>query len=281
MRVLFIGDARRDEFQAPLAWLRERTELLLAVNVTQAEAALPSTHIAPALVIFASARPGEFSRAEVERLHARFPLARLRSLLGSWCEGESRSGKPWPGVPRVYANQFIPGFSRWLSTFEEGSPASVDLPRTATDAEVLLATPAVTCRNQHGGALVIARRCLTFEALADACEICGLTAVWNGSPSVGEVRGAALVLWDSAGWGPFERETLERVVAATAPAPVVALLDFPRLHECEQALASGAKAVVSKPYLLNDLLWQIEYLSSSAPRSTLTGPHRRRTTKVT
>ena len=42
------------------------------------------------------------------------------------------------------------------------------------------------------------------------------------------------------------------------PAPVLALLDFPRVSDREQALSLGAAAVVSKPVAVGDLLWELE-----------------------
>jgi DNA-binding NarL/FixJ family response regulator len=46
--------------------------------------------------------------------------------------------------------------------------------------------------------------------------------------------------------------------ATISPAPVVALVDFPRLAECEEVRAAGAAVVMPKPCLLDDLLWQVK-----------------------
>jgi CheY-like chemotaxis protein len=43
-------------------------------------------------------------------------------------------------------------------------------------------------------------------------------------------------------------------------APVVALAGFPRADNVARALAAGISAVIAKPYLLDDLCWQIEQL---------------------
>ena len=50
--------------------------------------------------------PGQFSCEAIDRIRTRAPLARLVGLLGSWCEGEVRSGQPWPGTIRIYAHQW-------------------------------------------------------------------------------------------------------------------------------------------------------------------------------
>jgi len=37
-------------------------------------------------------------------------------------------------------------------------------------------------------------------------------------------------------------------------------MDFPRIDDRSRALAAGARAVVSKPFLIEDLFWQIDRL---------------------
>ena len=43
-----------------------------------------------------------------------------------------------------------------------------------------------------------------------------------------------------------------------APAPLIALLDFPRIEDVERARSAGAAAVLSKPLQLEDLFWHLE-----------------------
>jgi hypothetical protein len=58
------------------------------------------------LVVLAQSRRDQFLDSEVEELITNFPAAPVVGLLGSWCEGESRSGKPYPGVIQVYWHQW-------------------------------------------------------------------------------------------------------------------------------------------------------------------------------
>lgn len=48
------------------------------------------------------------------------------------------------------------------------------------------------------------------------------------------------------------------MTATLRPAPVIALLDFPRIEDYDRAMAAGAVAVVSKPLHLDDLFWQLD-----------------------
>ena len=66
----------------------------------------PIEEIAVDVIVVAQAYPGQFSGEALDRLARLAPLARVVVLLGSWCEGEVRSGRPWPGAIRVYWHQW-------------------------------------------------------------------------------------------------------------------------------------------------------------------------------
>ena len=93
--VWMLGDWEQAEFAAAVAYLQTSVDLSLTPSAND-----------PDLILLVASRPGRFSAAEVESLHRRAPLAKLVALLGSWCEGEVRSGHPWPGVTRIYAHQW-------------------------------------------------------------------------------------------------------------------------------------------------------------------------------
>ena len=106
LSILLIGDADRREF-------RQARDELAALG---ASGGLPASRprrpcwrgeeAAVDVIVVAQARPGEFSHAGIERLRQSAPLARVVALLGSWCEGEVRSGKPWPAAVRTYWHQW-------------------------------------------------------------------------------------------------------------------------------------------------------------------------------
>ena len=65
-------------------------------------------------------------------------------------------------------------------------------------------------------------------------------------------------IFDANDRPPYQYEQLRRIAADVRPAPVIALLSFPRPEDRDWALAAGAAAVLSKPFLLVDLLWQLD-----------------------
>ena len=94
--VLLVGDAERAEFAAIFQWLREHGETTVAPDFAAAMQELEARDGDPELIVLAQSWPGQFSPKQIERLRRLAPLARVDELLGSWCEGETRTGRP-PG----------------------------------------------------------------------------------------------------------------------------------------------------------------------------------------
>ena len=133
------------------------------------------------------------------------PLARLCVVAGSWCEGETRSGRPWPGVWRVYA---ISGRSarRELAALAAGRPTVWNLPPRPRPKSNCwprwhCGTPHRRCEQHrqvagHGGG--VGRVGRGRFVLADACRSLGYEAgVWRTLPERFASR-PTVVLWDTS-----------------------------------------------------------------------------------
>ena len=77
------------------------------------------------------------------------------------------------------------------------------------------------------------------------------------------MEGAAAAIFDGSDLAEDECDELKRLAAALKPAPVIALLAFPRAEHHWRALSAGAAAVLSKPLAVEDLLWQIDAVASA------------------
>lgn len=106
-RVLFIGNPTHREFHATVEWLQENTHLSIAENITSAIRQLRRDALADTILIASSYR-SQFTLQEIRDLQITSPLSHLCVVVGSWCEGETRSGNAWPGIDRLYVNQLIP-----------------------------------------------------------------------------------------------------------------------------------------------------------------------------
>ena len=207
------------------------------------------------------------------RLRQAAPLARICGLFGSWCEGETRSGRPWPGAWRVFGHQWPQRGARQLAALAAGTKSVWNLPVTATAEEQLLVEIELLAQRSRGAAerASATRRAApsvapsaslppaaeTGSALADACQSLGYRAVvWREPPASGELAAVAL-LWDTRPDLAARTDVVESLRRAGRGAPIVALLGFPRPEQIERARAAGVAAVISKPFLLADLDWQL------------------------
>src|SRR5262245_47740820 len=106
LTALWIGDSQSAEFCAAANLLADRTRLTILAHTSAAVDWFTASHPLPELIVLAQSYPGQFTTEVVKPLRTAAPLARIIVILGTWCEGESRSGKPVPGTIRVYWHQF-------------------------------------------------------------------------------------------------------------------------------------------------------------------------------
>ncbi len=267
--VLLIGDANRREFRAALSSLR-RGGLPIVVPDVEAAAAQLGQGLAPELVVLAQAFPGQFSQTEVDRLRRLAPLARFLGLLGSWCEGELRTGHAWPGVARIYWHQWLPRADEELARMRQGVSTTWGLPDTATDEErLLLDADSATTRQENtwrrGLLAIFTYRFEMSDWISAACRTRGYSTTWLRPDQPILVSGARAAIFDGNEAGEKEVEELRRLQRDLGAVPIIALLDFPRTSACQRMLDAGATAVLSKPLRLEDLYLQLDRVFGETP----------------
>ena len=254
LQILLVGDTSRPEFREADTALQELAEVIRCIDVEAAIAALSDGLLGVHGIVLIQAFPDQFSATAIDRFRNLAPLARLIAILGSWCEGEPRSGRPLPGVIRIYWHQasirIRREFPRWFQA--EGSVWR--LPATASDEEHLLASVAAPLPEGKGLVAIWTRRPEMHDLLADACRRVGYSTAWLHPRQPARVQGAAAAIYDGtaldlAGWAE-----LEQVSDAVSPAPTLALLDAPRIQDVRLARTLGA-SVLAKPFRIDELLW--------------------------
>ena len=255
--ILLVGDIRRREFRDADAALERAGDVARAADVEAAVGLLDEGGVAPDVIVVAQAQPGQFAPEAVDRLRRLAPLARVLGLLGSWCEGESRTGEPWPAI-RLYWHQWLPQCDRELGRLLDGRGSSWSLPATATDEERLLARSVDPSPRRQGLVALCVRRFEMHDWLAAALCRQGYSTAWLRPGEPIRVAGARAAVFDGTDCGPAEVAQIERLATELRPAAILALLDFPRIEDHDRALAAGAAAVLSKPLLLDDLYWQLD-----------------------
>ena len=256
--VLLVGSTQRREFREAGEAVDRLAEVTRAVDVEAALTVLGEGRLAPEVIVVAQAYPGEFSPEAVDRLRRLAPLARVVGLLGSWCEGEMRTGEPWPAAIRLYWHQWLAQCDRELGRLLDGRCSSWVLPATATDEERLLAQDFRPPPQRDGLIVIHARRFETHDWLSTACRRHGYSTAWLRPSEPIRVDGARAALFDATDGNPDETAQLTRLSLELDHIPILALLDFPRVENRDRTLAAGAAAVLSKPLLLDDLFWQLD-----------------------
>ncbi len=214
---------------------------------------------APDVIVLLQSYPGQFAADCVEEARRIAPLARWIAVLGTWCEGEARSGQPLPGVMRVYWHQAESHFRQELALLDAGLRSSWMLPVTATDEERLLAMLDEPTPIGTGNIAIHATNRMAFDYLADMCHLGGYTTTRIDPHNLSDVRDTIAAIYDSPALNGsiddrFELESVRSLVGAMAPAPVYVLANFPRTETARQWKALGVRAVLAKPIGMLELL---------------------------
>lgn len=266
LQIAMIGDAQDDDdLREAVQKLRSFCDLTIYSNPAEAVSLLSKAKKWPSLFILAQTRRGCFSHDAIARLQAAFPLSRCVALLGSWCEGESRSGSPWPGVNRVYWHQWTARVEQELTRLSSGTASPWCMSSTVTPVEqtLLLTQTRMPCAT--GRVVIATSRYDTFDPLADLLLSMGMASLWWPVANQQRVREAELILWDVPRTCSHRQSELEALQHQLPKTPVVALVDFPRCYEVEQLRAWGVKQIVSRPLQNDDLAHAILESVGTAP----------------
>ena len=246
-RMLYIGDRDAPEFREAAVWLESHTESTFLSKMDRQQLLDRD----PDCVIVAQSRPATFDSTLVESIHRLVPLAATVSLLGPWCEGETRTGKPWPGFVRVYWHQWRPRFEAMFGA--ELRPSPLRLPRTASDVEVLMAPsiPITPPRPDQAKARrvwlacdprqtsMLAELVASFGLTARACDDLLETKTSSAPPAADDrSMNATSVLWIDAHPRAGASQAA-MLIERHRPAATVVTVDFPRPQDIEAWRKAG------------------------------------------
>ena len=258
---LLVGDFSGAEFAPVADIIAKHGQVVRASTPSEAATKLAAAAQPPVVMVLAWPRPGAISQAEVASLRKAAPLSRLLAVLGSWCEGEGRSGHVIPGVIRTVWHQWIP---RWTDEFQprRAKLPAWGLPETSGDDERLLSLAAQRHSRGTGMIAVVSRDLDAAELFGAACRQRGFYTAWLLTiEHLLRVSPPAAILWDGATSRIDELATIRRKTTA----PIVALIDFPRADDVRRATESGAAAVLGRPLILDNLFWHLDRLAMPPP----------------
>ncbi|MBI1900521.1 MAG: hypothetical protein HYS13_05335 [Planctomycetia bacterium] len=264
-----------------------RIDLHTSGSLPEALAAIEAG-LFPDLIVLVQSRPSVFADDQLDALRRLAPTAGIVGIAGTWCEGEGRSGRPWPGAVRWQWHQAATRLAREIERMLAGACPSWGLPSTATADDQLFHEVegegpggSASRRAERVVAIASAHRAME-ETLRLFCRELGMTAVGvhlgvhtlqgRGAPATtgdsARLAGLAAAIWDGSDAEAEELQQLAQFIALVRPAPVIVLLSFPRAETMDRLAKLGVAAVLAKPLLLADLEGQMERLSvaSGAPR---------------
>jgi hypothetical protein len=266
---LLVGDEQHHEWRSVTEWLTRHVRLVIDETPQAALAAFQTSDVVPSfdLIIMAQSRPGQFASEDVESVYQKWPTAKLLGLFGTWCEGEGRTGRPWPGVWRVHAGNCIrvlrelfdierpkgvrvyPESGTGRRTLRGGElqtertvaatpeqaasrrSRSWLLPRSITDAERIYYDAAEPLIHGKGEILISTVTAEAYETLADAVGQSGFSSTWQRAGNNCETLKASAAILDMMRGTTEEWQSVQEWASRIAPAPLVVLLGFPRVSD--------------------------------------------------
>ncbi|HEX3657854.1 MAG TPA: hypothetical protein VHV55_18835 [Pirellulales bacterium] len=262
LRALAVGDRASRELADSLALLEHALPTRFVPTLSAAIAHWSPDVVPPDLLVLLQSHSGQFLESELLGLRSRMPLARTVVVLGSWCDGEMRSGRPLVGVRRVAWHAWPLRLVRELAAWQAGGGGTWALPATAAEEELLLEAdgPALVPRSAGNDGPIAVRTSNTDFA---ACLVEGLArygyqavALPCGQASAAEPFSALI---DDLRL-PTDGRELSSVYHQWRPRPIVALADFPRPHDERLIREAGATLLMAKPLDFAELAPQLDRL---------------------
>ena len=215
------------------------------------------------LIVLAASRRNQFSHDWVEAIRGKASPTPVVALLGTWCEGEQRSGEPWPGVQRIYWHQWQSRFAQFVRQLRSDQVCDWQLPATSNHADSAMNFDSPNKPPTSDSRLIVGVSAVSdihYQMIADASQAVAAELHWlERQPSDESFEQLSLVVVDADSWNRDVKDRIQRIRNdLKIDTPIVLLLNFPRQSDLIAISAMGISDVVSKPFQLSDLELAIE-----------------------
>lgn len=247
-KILITGDYWHSDFKHVLSGFD-------AVTLVPFEKIVNGALVDTNLVVIAQSRRDQYSSELIEQIRRQFGHTPIVTVLGSWCEGELRSGEPWPGVYRVYWHQWLGRFETFVEQLKENGITNWHAPPTSSVADQILMPRAKASESRIQCVGISSWTQPNFEQLQDAIKHMGWQSRWversTWDASTNQLFNPICVEADA--YNPSVDKRLDWLRSEFPAAAYVMVLNFPRAHDVQELSERGIFQVVSKPFELNDL----------------------------
>ncbi len=263
--IFILGDLSRPEFRLTRDWLRSQATPICGDRSRLDVPRGWDRETDPDAILLVQSRPGEYPPSLVDHLRRRYPLSPIVVVLGSWCEGETRSGQPLESTWRFAWYDFVPRMSAAWQHVPAGHPSRLHRPLLMSDAERWSGD--LRCQIEFGDCRVgvICGSHSQFESLRDTLIPYGFQVVRCVANRLAAAREKAqlpqVLLWDDAAAPRDADPGVVATIERNPPQiPSLVLLTFPRVQHVERLYACGVQGVLPKPFDVSDLLWHLHRL---------------------
>ncbi|MDO4570568.1 MAG: hypothetical protein Q4D38_09315 [Planctomycetia bacterium] len=269
--ILVVGAPVLDEFEWVLDFLARQGETLVCEESAQSLIErVAQEALIPRLTLLWRPVPERDQSSEALALKRAFPISPLLSILGSWCEGEGRTGSPEKNASSLMWYDFVTMFPLEKFAWSHDFSSVWNLPESALpDAQIRWALR----RSQHLHLEPIPP-CATWVETDDFELFRFFRDALSPSPTFGSFSTfdelslcvddrVRRVVFDCPDWTPATQSCFVEVRARFPRAQVFAFLEFPRSHEWRQLEEFGAARVFPKPFRLDDFYFAISELEST------------------
>ncbi len=238
--LLWIGPTSHPEIKDAFKFCSQ-TAAQLAVRRDAAEAVRRPAGFVQRIIF---ARPTRHvpKQAVVDRLVATYSGADSIAICGQLCDGEGRTGTPWPLGNRLRFSRWAERLPQWLQPCASGYNAAGS------------SSGGLNTRNL----LVIADRFDTAEPLLMGADSVGVCAVWHRRFVPALHDRYRTILWDdSAAMATSANQWAKRlfVSAETGKSATHIWMSLqPSIDEIDQAIRGGISRVLTKPVMIDAIL---------------------------
>ena len=252
LQILISGDYWHDDFR------EQFSKLAVPSTMVPADRIKSVSNRSFQLIVLAQSRRDQISQSLVDLLRAEMPEVPIVVLLGSWCEGENRSGKPLLGVNQVLWHQWESRFERFCIQVNDGMTSDWHVPLTASVSDrVRDFSPDQEISRELIGKriLVSAEDSTTFESISDMLNIYQCVALW-AQPQRPEFCSAGIdaICVDGNGFSSELTNRIAKLKTEFEGSSIMVTLNFPRKQDLASLSALGVQEVISKPYTHNEFL---------------------------
>lgn len=221
----------------------------------------------PHRVVLLQSRASQFAQAHFDVAQRVIPETKWLAVIGSYAEGETRSGEPLVGIERVHWTAAVDRFARLCELHDEPSDLSSVQPRSlgGNPGQIVALNQGPRPFPYRLGVVAASNR--LAGPVIDACVAAGFCGEQlspdrlASKPSPELAARLSLCIWVNECARGRRPMPLQAVAASLAPCPILVLSNFVRWQDREAFLRRGAIEVLARPFLLEDLVGQIGRLA--------------------